>query len=342
MPNLTATPGVKNATVLIGVPLFFAPTSDVTIPGKPHKEHWETELELCSEGYFQTLGLHLLHGRLLDANDVASARKVAVVNEQLAHKYFPGEDPIGRQIKVNEFDNLPETVHDAYFEIVGVVNNSRTFDFEGFSAVPEAPEKTQPKVFLPYPLSGIAGDAFAMQTGVSPASLVDTVRREIQSVDNHVVLIAPTVAGATGYSLGEVMEGTVYGKPRFTAIAFGSCVGFGFALTIMDLFSVMTYIVSLKIHDIGIRLALGASRGAILRLMLRRGAWLVGWGMLIGLISSLGLTRLMSSQFPGVSAYDPLTLTVVLSMVLTAGLAACSLPAHRATQVDLMMTLRNE
>ena len=114
------------------------------------------------------------------------------------------------------------------------------------------------------------------------------------------------------------------------------------ALAIVGLFSLMTYIVSLKIHDIGIRLALGASRGAILRLMLRRGALLVGWGMLIGLISSLAVTRLMSSQFPGISAYDPLTLAIVLPVVLTAGLAACSLPAHRATQVDPMVTLRNE
>jgi len=342
LPTLTSTPGVKNATVLVGVPLLFAPSSDVTIPGKPHKEHWQTQIELCSEGYFQTLGVHLLHGRLLDANDVAAARKVAVVNEKLARKYFPGEDPIGRQIKVNELDNIPETVHDAYFEIVGVVNNSRTFDFEGFTAVPEAPEKAEPKMFLPYSVSGIAGDAFAMQTGVPPTSLVDSVRREITSMDSEVVLIAPTVGGGTGYSLDDMMEVTVYGKPRFAAIAFGSCAGLGFALAIVGLFSVMTYIVSLKIHDIGIRLALGASRPAILRLMLKRGALLVGWGMLIGLALSLALTRLMSAQFPGISAYDPLTLAIVLPMVLLAGLAACSFPAHRATQVDPMVTLRNE
>lgn len=342
LPSLTSTPGVKNATVLIGVPLLFAPTSDVSIPGKPHKEHWETQIELCSEGYFESLGVHLLRGRLLVANDIASARKVAVVNEQLARKYFPSEDPIGRQVKVNEFDNIPETVHDAYFEIVGVVNNSRNFDFEGLSALPQKPDEAQPKLFLPYSVSGIAGDAFAMRTGVPPASLVDIVRREITSIDNDVVLIANTVAGASSYSLDDVMQATVYGRPRFAAIAFGSCAGLGFALAIVGLFSVMTYIVSLKIHDIGIRLALGAPREAILWLMLKRGAWLVGWGMLIGLVSSLGLTRFMSSQFRGVSAYDPLTLAVVLPMVLAAGLAACSLPAHRATQVDPMSTLRNE
>ena len=342
LPQLNSTPGVVDSTVLIGVPLLFAPRSDVTIPGKPHTEPWLTEVELCSEGYFQTLGVHLLHGRLLNDSDVASARKVAVVNQQLAQKFFPGEDAIGRQIKIKEFDNLPETPHDTYFDIVGVVSNSRNFDFEGFSVIPEAPDKTKPKAFFPYSISGISGDGFAMQTRVPPASLVDSVRRTVSSLDHDVVLIAPEVGGATSYSLDQVMEGTVYGKPRFAAIAFGSCAGLGFALAIAGLFSVMTYIVSLKTHDIGIRLALGAPRGVILQLMLKKGLLLIGAGIVIGLLASLGLTRFLSSQFRGISATDPLTFFLVIPTVMLAGLSACFLPARHATQVDPMTTLRNE
>ncbi len=342
LPQLNSTPGVVSSTALIGMPLLFAPSSDVTIPGKPHKEHWDTEIEMCSEGYFQTLGVHLLRGRLLTDSDVESVHKVAVVNEQLARKYFPGEDPIGRQIKVNELDNIPETLHDAYFEIVGVVNNSRTFDFEGFSAVPQAPEKTKPKVFLPYSISGIAGDAFAMQTKVPPASLVDNVRRIVTSLDHDVVLVAPTVGGATGYSLDQVMEGTVYSKPRFAAIAFGSCAALGFALAVAGLFSVMTYIVSLKIHDVGVRLALGAPRATILQFMLKKGMLLIGIGLLIGIAASIGISRVVATQLAGISATDPLTFVLVIAGVLGAGLAACYLPARRATLVDPMATLRNE
>lgn len=342
LPQLNSTPGVVSATVLIGMPLLFAPSSDVTIPGKPHKDHWDTEIELCSEGYFQTLGVHLLRGRLLTDSDVASVRKVAVVNEQLARKYFPGEDPIGRQIKINEFDNLPETLHDAYFEIVGVVSNSRTFDFEGFSAVLQAPDKTKPKAFLPYSVSGFSGEAFAMQTRVPPASLVDGLRRTVASLDHDIVLVAPTVGGATGYSLDQVMEGTVYGKPRFAAIAFGSCAALGFALAIVGLFSVMTYIVSLKIHDVGVRLALGAPRASILQFMIKRGMLLIVVGMAVGLAASIGLSRVVASQLNGISATDPLTFALVMSGVIAAGLAACYLPSRRATLVDPMTTLRNE
>lgn len=342
LPQLNSLPGAQSATTLIGVPLLFAPSSDVTIPGEPHRERWNTQIELCSEGYFQTLGVHLLRGRLLNEGDVASARKVAVVNEQLAHKYFPGEDPIGRQIKFNEFEQLPETPHDAYFEIIGVVSNSRSFDFEGFSVVPQKPELTIPKTFLPYSVSAFGGDAIAMQTRVPPASLVDSVRQILKALDQDVVLVAPEVRGATGYSMDQLMESVVYGRPRFTAIAFGSCAALGFALSIAGLFSVMTYIVSLKIHDVGVRIALGASRAAIFQLMLKRGVELIFTGVLIGLVASVGVTRFLGTLFQGISATDPVTLVAVIVTVMLAGCLACFLPARDAMRVDPMTTLRNE
>ena len=342
LPQLNSMPGAVSATTLVGVPLLFAPRSDVIIPGKPHQERWDTQIDLCSEGYFQTLGVHLLRGRLLSASDIASARKVTVVNEQLVQKYFPGEDALGRQIKVKEFDQLPETPRDAYFEVVGVVSNSRSFDFEGFSVVPQKPELTMPKMLIPYSISGFGGDGIAMQTRVPPISLVDSVRRVLASVDSDVVLVAPDVAGANGFSLDQVMEGIVYGKPRFSAIAFGACAGLGFVLAIVGLFSVMTYIVSLKIHDVGVRLALGAPRAAILKLMLKKGLVLILTGIAVGLLASIGLTRFLLILFRGISATDPLTLGVVVATVTLAGLAACFLPAHRATRVDPMSTLRDE
>ncbi|HEY1265549.1 MAG TPA: ABC transporter permease, partial [Terriglobales bacterium] len=342
LPQVSSMPGAVSATTLIGVPLLFAPSSDVTIPGKPHQEPWDTQVEMCSEGFFPTLGVHLLRGRLLTESDIASVRKVAVVNERLAEKYFPGEDPLGRQIKINFFDQLPETPHDTYFEIVGIASNSRSFDFEGFSVVPQKPEMTMPKVFLPYSISGLAGDAIAIQTRVPPVTLADSVRRMLKSMNQDVVLVAPTVGGATGFSLNDVMEGTVYGKPRFSAIAFGSCAGLGFALAIVGMFSVMTYIVSLKIHDVGVRLALGAPRAAIMKLMLRRGLTLILAGIGIGLVASIGLMRFLVMLFRGISATDGLTFFVVSVTVLLAGVLACFLPARRATLVDPMTTLRNE
>jgi len=342
LPQLNSVPGVVSSTELIGLPLLFSPEGDVTIPGKQHREKWIAKIELCSEGYFETLGVHLLQGRLLTADDISAVRKVAVVNQKLATKFFGGENPIGRQIKFNVFDQLPETPHDAYFEIVGITQNSRGYDFHGDSVVPLAPELSQPEAFVPYSVSGFADRAIAMQTQVPPALLVNNVRQILWSIDHDVVLVQPNVGGGTGYSLDQIMQGLVYGKQEFAAMSFGACAALGFALAIVGLFSVMTYIVSLRTHDIGVRLALGAPRSAILRLMLNRGLRLIVVGIVIGLLASLAVTRFLAGEFHGVSATDPLTLVLVVIAVLGAGVSACVLPARRAAKVDPMVTLRYE
>jgi hypothetical protein len=154
-------------------------------------------------------------------------------------------------------------------------------------------------------------------------------RQIMWSLDHDVVLVQPHVAGATGFSLDEMMQGLVYGKQEFAAMEFGSCALLGFALAIVGLFSVMTYIVSLKSHDIGIRFALGAPPGSILRMMLKQGLVLIVTGIVIGLLASVGTTRYLSALFRGVSATDPLTLILVVVIILLAGLSACFLPARR-------------
>ena len=340
MPELKAIPGVVNATELIGLPLFFAPRGDVTIPGKPHGDRWMTNVELCSEGYFQTLGLHLLHGRLLSESDVLSARRVAVVNETLARKYFAGEDPLGRQIKFNVLDEIPETPRDVYFEIVGVVNDSRDLDMEGMRGTFADPAKTTPKAFLPYSFSGFGDRSIAIQSRVQVASLVNSVRQVVRSLDQDVVLVPSELTGT--FSFADAMGTLVYDKPKFAAVGFSACALLGFVLAVVGLFSVMTYIAALKTHDVGIRLALGAPHATIVRMMLKRGLTLTATGVLIGIPISLGLARLLSSQFRGISASDPLTLILVITGVMIAGLSACYLPARRAAVVDPMRTLRNE
>jgi putative ABC transport system permease protein len=341
LTQLNSVPSVVNSTEMIGMPLFGGPEGDVTIPGKPHREPWRTGVQLCSEGYFETFGLHLLRGRLLTDSDILSARKVAVVNENLARKYFGGEDPIGRVIKFNVMDEVPETPHDAYFEIVGVVGNDRDIGFEGGMPVLREAGMALPAGFVPYSVSGFGDRTVALHTRVPAVSLVNNVRQVVWSLDHDVVLVAPDVGGAT-FSLADVLGAVIYDKPKFAAIGFTACALLGFALAIVGLFSVMTYIVSLKTHDIGIRLALGAPRAVILQMMVKRGLVLIGSGILIGLLASLGLTRFLSSQLRGISAYDPFTFGVVVVTVLLAGTSACFFPAHRATTVDPMATLREE
>jgi len=178
--------------------------------------------------------------------------------------------------------------------------------------------------------------AIAMQTRVPPVSLVNNVRHILWALDRDVVLVQPNVEAATGFSLDQMMQGLVYGKQEFAALSFGACAALEFALAVIGLFSVMTYIVSLRTHDIGVRLAMGAPRSNILRLMLNRGARLIVTGIVIGLPTSLALTHYLAGKFHGVSATDPLTLAVVVVAVLVAGISACVLPALRAASVDPM------
>ncbi len=341
LPQLHTIPGVVSETELIGMPVFFAPDGDVTIPGKAHKDRWNSQVEMCSEGYFSTLNLHLLRGRLLTQSDIEAARRVAVVNESLARRFFAGEDPIGKQIKFNVFNELPETPHDAYFEIVGVVNNARGLDFENRQA-PRflEPGNATPKGFVPYSFSGFGDRSIAMLTRVPPNAIANNVRQILWSMDSDVVLRGSELSGT--FALSDFLNATLYDKPRFAAIAFTACASLGFVLAIIGLFSVMTYIVSLKTHDIGIRLALGATRQAILQSILRRGFVVIATGVVIGVAASLVLTRFVANQLTGVSATDPLTLIGVVLTVMLAGLLACFLPARRATLVEPMATLRNE
>jgi len=138
-----------------------------------------------------------------------------------------------------------------------------------------------------------------METRVPPASLVSSVRQVFWSLDHDVVLVASDLGGGT-FSLDDVLGAAISDKPRFAAVAFGACAALGFSLAIAGLFSVMTYIVSLQTHDVGVRLALGAPRGVILHMMLKKGLILIGTGLVIGLFASLGATRFLAGQLRGV------------------------------------------
>ncbi len=342
LPQLNAIPGVTSSTELIGLPLLFAPEGDIVIPGKQHQEKWITKIELCSAGYFETLGVQLLRGRLLTDDDVMGTRKVAVVNEKFAEKYLGGENPLGQSVKFKVFDEIPETPHYAYFEIVGVTRNARSYDFSGDGATPQSADQTEPEAFVPYSISGFGNRAIAMRTTVPPVTLVNNVRHILWAMDKDVVLVQPNVGGGTGFSLEQMMQGLVYGKQEFAAMSFGACAVLGFALAVIGLFSVMTYIVSLRTHDIGVRLALGAPRRNIFGLVVSRGMRLIVIGVSIGVVASLALTRYLAGQFRGVSATDPWTMAAVVVAVFAAGIAACVLPARRASKVDPMVTLRYE
>lgn len=327
LARISTLPGVTHAAVAFGLPPLGSPHSeDVTIPGKPHDKHWTTGIDAVSESFFPTVGLQLLSGRLLSASDVSSARRVTVVSATLVKSFFGNENPLGQQIKFNVFDEEPQFPHDAYFEIVGVVN-----DLKGF----EPHESPNPQAYVPYTFVGLYNRSILIRTVANPSLLVNPLLQVVAEVDRNVVLIQPR-------TLDEILDREVYMKPKFRVISFGSCAGVGLGLALIGLFGVMAYSVTLQTHELGLRMAIGAQPGNILSFVLRKGLLLVSCGILLGFLTSFFAVRMVQSQLLAVSPFDPWTLILALVALLAAGLLACYIPARRATRVDPMTALRCE
>ena len=324
--RVSALPGVTAAADAMGYPLEGGPSSEITIPGKTHSEQWRSEIELCSDGYFRTLQLPLLRGRYFTKNDDESLHRVVVINQTFARKYFGADDPIGQSTKFNDFDQWPQAPHGVYFEIIGVAGDKKN---AGLRAPP------MPAAYLPSGTAPGAGSSLLVRTSLDTAGLLPAIRREVWAIDRNVAL------GDEG-SLASFLQRDTYGFPKFEFIVMGSLSAVGTLLVVIGIFSVMAYTVSLRTHEIGMRMALGAQQGNVLRMVLGQGLFLVAAGSALGLLASWGLTRLLVNQIWGVSATDLWTYGAVVTSVIVVGLGACLVPALRASQVDPMVALRYE
>jgi predicted permease len=325
--RLYALPGVVAATETSTLPPYGGIPSEVDVPGKTHSDKWNAIFQLCSEGYFPTVGIRTLRGRLLSEADVNDARKVAVVNQTLVKRYFGQEDPIGRQIKLNMLETVPEPpVKNPVFEIIGVVVDAKNQGIQ---------EPPSPEVWVPYTVTGAFERGILVRTSQDPLPMLNTVRREIWAVDRNVAL---TLTG----TLKDYLKSFSYSEPRFSLILLGVFAGVGLVLVAIGVYSVIAYTVSRQTHEIGIRMALGAGDADVLRMVMRMGLRLIGLGTVAGLAASFAVTRLLASQLWNVSPHDPVAICAVVAVVAGAGFAACYFPARRATRVDPMIALRYE
>lgn len=283
-------------------------------------------MELCSESYFGTLGLPLLRGRLLSESDIAAKRRVAVVSETLARKFFGNEEALGQGIKFNAFDDLPDGPHDAYFEIIGIVGDISNVGVR-YTPIPAA--------YLPYTIA-ISDNRFVFARTANPSEqTLASIRREIWAVDSSVAI--SDVGTLQGF-----MEEASYSQPKFDVVTSGAFAGVGLTLVTLGVFSVMAYTVALRTHEIGVRVAFGAGRTQIMTLVLKRGLGLVSVGVVTGIGGSLAVIRLITDQLWGVSIHDPLTFAAAVLVVVLAGVAACLVPAMRAAKLDPLEALRYE
>jgi putative ABC transport system permease protein len=318
--------GVTSVAESMLIPPLTYDWSDTIIPGKPHTERWETRFELTSDGYFGLLGLQLVRGALFTEADVAAKRFVTVVNQTFVRQYFPNEDPIGRLVKFQVFDRpFLDAPHDTYFQIVGIVTDHRTWGGEW---------QTVPQAFIPYSVQGCCFRTFLARTTVDPDSLLKLAREAVWAVD-------PQVSISAGGSIEKTLT-DFYRSPQFDLFTLGAFAAIGLALIAVGVFSVMAYTVSLRTHEIGVRMALGAASGRILLMVFSRGLRLVATGGAIGLAAAYSFSSVLVSRIATVSPTDPVTFGVVAVLVLSVGLLACFFPARQATRVDPLIALRCE
>jgi putative ABC transport system permease protein len=324
--RLKAMPGVVEATETSALPPYGGIGSEIEITGKSHSEKWRALFQLCSEGYFPVLKLQFLTGRPFTEAEVNGAKKYAVVNQTFVKKYLGTENPIGERVRFAELETVPDPVHDPWFEIIGVVADAKNRGLQ---------DPSDPEAWVPYTVTGSFNRGILVRTAGEPLAMLNAVRQEVWATDRSVAL---TLTGT--------MEGYIsqfsYAGPRFGFFLLGIFAAIGLVLVTIGVYSVLAYTAARRTHEIGIRMALGAERGDVLKLVINMGLRLVILGVAIGLAVSFGVARVMASQLWGVSPYDPATLITVPLLLLITGLVACWVPARRAARVDPLVALRYE
>ena len=314
-------PGVEAVAVATTAPTEGAYMSSAIVIGgrpKPASRDAQQAFVTCvSPDYFQTIGNPLRQGRLFTESDNESAPPVAVINETLARAYFGGENPIGQRIALRgEPDKL--------MEVVGVTADLKQFSLEA---------ENKPAFFVPFRQKDSLM-TLIVRSSLDPAALVPALRARIQAVDSRTAVTRVR-------TFDELVSASV-AQPRFYALLLGLFAGIALTLAVIGIYGVMAYTVSRRTHEIGIRLALGAEAGRILRMVIGQGLTLILIGVAGGLAGAWFLTKLMADLLFGVTPTDPAVFVLISLTLIAAALTACLLPARRAARIDPLAALRHE
>jgi putative ABC transport system permease protein len=315
-------PGVERAAAVNALPFSGGPVLSFAIEGHtspPPGQEPDAEYRVVTPAYFETLGITLVRGSGFTEQHNSNAPAVAIINETLARKYFPGEDPIGKRI------NLGDPQRSPWRTVIGIAHDVRQSSLD---------EEPYAQMYSPYAQFPTRGMTLVVRTSTDPSALVPSIRSELSAMDKDQPLYNVR-------TMEQVMSESI-ARQRFSMllIAIFACVGL--VLASVGIYGVMSYTVAQRTHEIGVRMALGASARDVLKMVVGQGMMLALVGTGLGLLAAFLLTRLISSLLFSVSAADPLTYALISLLLIFVALLACFIPARRATRVDPMVALRYE
>ena len=318
-----AIPGVQSAGMINVLPLTSGPTVAFQIEGRPIvsvDKLAPTDFRNVTPDYFRTMNIPVLKGRAFTAQDDSNAPPRLMINQALAQRDFPNEDPVGKRVTFGTPSG--ETV---WFEIIGVTANVRSLELR---------EEAPPELYFTSKQSLFENMAVVVRSTVEPESIAPALRQAVAEVDR-------TVPISQVKTMEHIVSESVT-QPRFNLFLLGMFSGLALLLSVAGIYGVTAYTVTQRTHELGIRIALGAQVGDVLRMILGQGMAVIAAGIAIGLIAAFALMRLLNSLLFGVTATDPFTFIGITVVLIVAGLLACYIPARRATKVDPLTALRYE
>ncbi len=323
LEKVSALPGVQATGVTNSMPMGNDTIYAFEIEGRPPLPPGagqSTNFYSVSAGYFKAMGIALRRGRLLTERDTKDAPHVAVINEAMAQKIFPNEDPLGKRMTFDDRSKNPD-----WYEIVGIVADVKQYGLD---------QATPLQTYEPYTQQTMSSMTLVARTTGEPTNYTAAIRQAVLQIDKEQPI-------ANIRALNEFLSASI-AQQQFSMLLLGVFAAVALVLAAVGLYGVLSYAVTQRTHEIGIRMALGAGQRDVLKMIVGHGLRLTLLGLAAGLAAAFGLTRLMSTLLFGVSAADPGTYSLIALLLVTVALLACYIPARRATKVDPLVALRYE
>jgi putative ABC transport system permease protein len=320
LERVSQTPGVESVALTSGVPFGYL-NFPFNIEGTPLPSgDAVVRYDSINPDYFKTLKARMIAGREFTDRDTARSPRVAIINDALARQYFPDTNPLGKQISFNHLGTRLK------LEIVGIVSNIKQEELH---------QPARPQIYAPFEqVPWLSASMVVRPSGANALAIREAVQKAIWDVD-------PNQSASKGEPLEETLASMI-AEPRLYTVLLGSIATLALVLAVVGVYGVISYSVAQQTHEIGIRMALGARAGDVLRMIIKRGMLLVLIGIGIGLGGAFAVTRVMQRLLFGVSVTDAPTFVGVSLLLAGVALVACLIPARRATKVDPMVALRYE